>query len=163
MENKSLYKIEQDYLDIISQVQESEGELTPELESALIINKSELNQKSIAYINVIKEKENYNSLIDNEIKRLQSMKKSNEALVSRLKHNLLEAVKLFGEFSVGFHTFKTRKSTSIEVEEVNSLPKEYKTVKIVETADKIALKKALSEGVEIKGVSLVINENLSIK
>jgi len=71
----TLYKIEQDYLDIISQVEESEGELTPEMEESLKINQSELQQKSIAYLEVIKTKDAFNGMIDDEIKRLTALKK----------------------------------------------------------------------------------------
>ena len=46
---------------------------------------------------------------------------------------------------------------------INSLPKQYKTIKITETADKTAIKKVLEEGIEIKGCKLMHNDNLSIK
>ena len=42
---KSLYHIETEYLTIINQVEELEGELTPELEEQLTINEKELQSK----------------------------------------------------------------------------------------------------------------------
>ena len=93
---KSLYNINNEYLDLISQVENLEGELTTELENALTINKSELEVKSIAYMEVIKQRESLNTRIDEEIKRLQALKKLNDNLVQRLKNNLLNAVSLFG-------------------------------------------------------------------
>ena len=45
---KSLYNINNEYLELINKVENLEGELTPELENALTINKSELEIKSIA-------------------------------------------------------------------------------------------------------------------
>jgi hypothetical protein len=164
MESKSLYVIEKQYLDIINQVQEMEGELTSELESALEITKNELEVKSIAYVEVIKAKESFNTRIEEEIKRLQAMKKSNDKLVDRLKNNLLNAVNLFGNFEAGFLKFSTRKSTSVVVTiEANDLPKEFKTIKVTEAPDKTAIKKAIEQGQEIEGCILVTKLNLQIK
>ena len=140
----TLYNIENDYLKLISQIEEAEGELTPELEQALEINEKQLQSKSTAYLQVITTKEGINSAIDIEIKRLQALKKRNGNLVLNLKNRLLEAVKLFGEFEVGFNKFTTRKSSSVQVEDVNSLPAEFKTVKVTEAADKKAKKTLLN-------------------
>ncbi len=97
----SLYKINQDLLEIFQQVDDQEGELTPEQETALEIKEGELQQKAVAYREVIGASESFISRIDDEIKRLQAIKKQKQSLVSRLKDNLLNAVKLFGEFEVG--------------------------------------------------------------
>lgn len=161
---KTLYNINNDYLELISQVEEAEGVLTPELEQALTINKSELEVKSIAYIEIIKQRESLNERIDNEIKRLQALKKSNDTLVSKLKNNLLNAVNLFGNYDAGFIKLSTRKSKQVVIDyDVNDLPKQYKVVKVTETADKVAIKKAIESGETVYGCRLVENVNLSIK
>lgn len=164
MENKSLYKIESEYLDLINQIELAEGELTPELESALQINKNELEVKSIAYVEIVKQRESLNERINEEIKRLQAMKKSNDNLIDRLKSNLLNAVNLFGNFEAGFLKFSTRKSKQVIVNcDTNELPKEFKTIKVTETPDKTAIKKAIEQGQEVAGCELVENLNLQIK
>ena len=161
---KTLYNINNDYLELISQVEEAEGVLTPELEEALTINKSELEVKSIAYVEIIKQRESLNERIDSEIKRLQALKKSNDTLVSRLKNNLLNAVNLFGSYNAGFIKLSTRKSKQVVIDyDVNDLPKQYKVVKVTETADKVAIKKAIESGETVYGCRLVENINLSIK
>lgn len=161
---KSLYNIYKDYLELISQVEEAEGVLTPELEQALTINKSELEVKSIAYVEVIKQRESLNERIDNEIKRLQALKKSNDTLVSKLKNSLLNAVNLFGNYEAGFIKLSTQKSKQVVIDyDINDLPKQYKVVKVTETADKVAIKKAIESGKEVEGCRLVENVNLSIK
>jgi len=159
---KSLYHIEAEYLTILNQVDELDGELTPELEEQLIINERELQSKSIAYLEFVSSRETLNKRIDDEIKRLQALKKSNANLISRLKERLLDAVKLYGNFEVGLTTFGTRKSSSVQVEDVNSLPKEYKVVKVTEQADKKAIKEALKNGESIQGCEIVENLNLKI-
>ncbi len=158
---KSLFEITLTQRELINEIELMEGELTSEMDLKLVITKGELEQKSIAYLEVIRKKESFNDLIDNEIKRLQAMKKSNANLIDRLSDNLLTAVKVFGEFTIGTQKFGTRKSSQVIVDDVNSLPKEYKTIKITEAADKKALKEALQSGEEIKGV--YIQENLNLK
>lgn len=164
METKSLYKINAEYMELFGRIEMAEGVLTPELEEELIIKKSELEVKSIAYVEVIKQRESFNDRIDEEIKRLQAMKKSNDTLVSRLKSNLLQAVSIFGNYEAGFVKIGTRKSKQVVVDyDVNDLPKQYKTVKVTETADKVAIKKAIESGETVYGCRLVENVNLTIK
>lgn len=159
---KSLYHIETEYLTIINQVEELDGELTPELEAQLSINEKELQGKSIAYLEFIGSKEHLNNRINDEIKRLQALKKSNDSLIKNLKNRLLDAVKLFGDFEVGLTKFGTRKSSSTLVNDVNSLPKEYKTSTVTEQADKKAIKEALQHGEKIEGCEIITNINLKI-
>lgn len=159
---KSLYNIETEYLTIINQVEDLDGELTPELEQQLTINKAELEGKSIAYLEFIGSKETLNTRIDEEIKRLQAIKKQNNNLITNLKNRLLDAVKLFGTFEVGLTKFGTRKSSSVSVEDVNSLHKDLKVVKVTESANKKAIKEALQRGETIEGCEIVENLNLKI-
>lgn len=162
---KSLYNIVEEQRYTLSEIEAMAGELTPELEEQLTINAHQLESKSIAYLEVIKDREAYINNAKEEIKRLQAIVKVNDNLVNRLKNNLLTAVKTFGSFEVGFVKFGTRKSTTVEVSDdmINQLPKEYKTIKVTETPNKTAIKKALQQGVEIDGCRLIQNENLSIK
>ena len=164
METKSLYKINAEYMELFGRIEMAEGVLTPELEEELIIKKSELEVKSIAYVEVIKQRESFNTRIDEEIKRLQAIKKANDNLVLRLKNNLLNAVNMFGNFEAGFLKLSTRKSKSVEVTiDTNDLPKEFKSIKVTEAPDKTAIKKAIESGQEIEGCRIVENINLAIK
>lgn len=160
---KSLYHIETEYLTLINQVEELGGELTPELEEQLMINETELQSKSIAYLEFISSKESLNTRIDDEIKRLQAMKKANNNLILRLKDNLLNAVKLFGKFEVGLTKFGTRKSQQVIVNvNANELDKEFKTIKVTETPNKKAIKDAIKAGESVEGCELIDVENLKI-
>ena len=163
MNKNTLHSIKKDYLDLINEVEGMEGELTPEIEYKLKINKTELQSKAIAYHSIILSKDAFTMQIDNEIKRLQALKKRNVNLVSRLKNSLLSAVETFGEFTIGTNTFGIRKSERVEVEDVNLLPKEYKTIKVTEQANKIEIKKALKQGKEINYTYIVEQYNLKIK
>jgi hypothetical protein len=159
---KSLYEITATHQEIINKIEYMEGELTPEVEKMLELSEHNLEVKSLAYLEVINRKSSFNMMVDDEIKRLQALKKRNSNIVTRLKDNLLNAVKTFGGFDVGTQSFSTRKSTSVEVLDVNSLPNEFKTLKLTESANKILLKEAIKQGKEIDGVRLVENTNLKI-
>lgn len=159
----TLYDIKQEYLELINQVEELDGEITPEIEEQLIINQNELQNKAIAYHSVILAKDAFNVQIDNEIKRLQALKKRNNTLIDNLKNRLVGAIQTFGEFTVGTNTFGLRKSERVEVEDVNQLPKEYKTIKVTEQADKVAIKKDLKLGKQIENCYIVEQFNLKIK
>ena len=159
----SLYKINENMLSLLSVIEANEGELTDEVLEQLEINNEELQTKSESYLAVIKNREALNTQIDDELKRLQAMKKANNNLVLRLKNSLLNAVNIFGEFEVGLIKFGLRKSTTVEVTGiVNDLPKEYKTVKVTEQPNKAEIKKSLQRGEQIEGCALVTNYNLKI-
>ena len=159
---KRMYDIQQEHLELIHAIEYLGGEITPEVEEALEINTNELEVKSMSYLGVISNKKSENTLISEEIKRLQTIKKRNNNSIEFLESMLLRAVNVFGSFKVGLTNFSIRRSQSITVEDVNSLKSMYKTIKIVETPDKMALKNALKSGVEIQGVELVDNLNLKI-
>jgi len=52
---KSLFEIGNEYLEIYRFLEDNGGEITPEIETALAINKSNLQEKSQNYISLIKE------------------------------------------------------------------------------------------------------------
>tara|TARA_R110000737_G_C14178751_1_gene412944 strand:+ start:21 stop:509 length:489 start_codon:yes stop_codon:yes gene_type:complete len=159
----TLYDIKQEYLELINEVEELEGEITQEMEYKLKINETDLQNKAIAYHSVILSKDSFNMQIDSEIKRLQALKKRNNSLIDNLKDRLVGAIQMFGEFTVGTNTFGLRKSERVEVEDVNLLPKEYKTIKVTEQANKTEIKKALKLGKQIENAYIVEQFNLKIK
>lgn len=162
---KSIYVINNEYLQLVDALIESGGEVTPELEQALQINKEELELKATNYAYFIKSLEDQNTSIDNEIKRLQAIKKTNSNLVERLEFNISNAMQIFEKDEIKTPTLKLifRKSESVECLDVNALDKEYKRIKVTEEADKTKIKEALKDGVFIPGCRLVTNKNLQIK
>jgi hypothetical protein len=163
--NKSLFQIEQEYQLLTDQLIESEGELTPELEQALDIAQTELQTKGVAYSYIIKKIDAECDIIDAEIKRLQSIKKARENASERLKTRIKQAMELFDMPKIETPLIKLsfRKSESVEVDDINSLPAMYKTIKLTETPDKKLIKDSLKLGKEIPGCRIVENNNLQIK
>ena len=159
----TLFKIEAKYLDIIGQVEENEGELTPELNEALAINECELAQKSIGFIEIISLKKSMIERIKVEKKRLDGLQKHQQNIVNRLEQSLSNAVDIFGDIELGLHTIKHRTSTQVLIENEDLLPVKFMTKTLTVKADKNAIKKALQQGETIEGASLITNKNLSIK
>ncbi|KKN88733.1 hypothetical protein LCGC14_0246240 [marine sediment metagenome] len=92
-----LYKISEQLLITLSQIEEDEGVLTPETESALAINQEELTQKCTDFDKAGKLFDSQVAMIDQEIERLGKMKKIINNGTNRLDEALLQAVLLFGE------------------------------------------------------------------
>jgi len=161
----SIYQIEQNYNQLAEQLIDNDGELTTELAEQLAITEEQLQNKSVAYSFVIKEMDADVDIIDAEIKRLQAAKKQREKASEYLKDKIKHAMELFQieEIKTPLVKINFRKSESVEVEDVNSLPAPYKVVKVTEQADKAAIKAALKDGVDIIGCSIATHRNLQIK
>lgn len=160
---KNLFEISHDYVDLMNEIESVDGELTPELSERLVIHEKERDVKSIAYLEVIRKNEAFDLMIDNEIKRLQDLKKRNKTTIERLKTTLLGAVNLFGEYTVGTVTFKTRKSTGLVIENETLIPKDYQKTVVKTTVDKKKITDAIKNGTDVSGAYLEERKNLMIK
>lgn len=162
---KNIYNIQQEFLQLESKLIENEGELTPEIETALQINRDDLEHKGIQYGYVIKSLESNNDEIDTEIKRLQAIKKSNSNALERLKTTLSTAMQLFEINELKTATLKVnfRKSESVEIEDIDALSPNFITIKQTINPDRVAIKEAIRRGEFVSGAKLVTNHNIQIK
>jgi hypothetical protein len=160
----NIYQIQQDYLAITNELIENGGELSPELETALVINKSELQQKAVAYIYVTKSLEADVTTIDEEIKRLQALKASRVKTIDKLKETVKQAMEMYEIEEIKTATLKInfRKSESIEAD-AEQLLDYYCIFKTTRTPDKAKIKEAIKNGEAVIGASLKINRNIQIK
>jgi len=157
----NLYNIKSEYINIAAQL--TEGELTPELEEALLINEQNFTEKAINYGYVIKTFESETDILENEIKRLNALKIARSKAIDKLKITISNAMQLYQILEVKAPTFKMnfRKSESIEVSDL--LDQNYIVEKVSYQPDKIAIKNAIKEGKTVNGAALIINYNLQIK
>lgn len=158
----TLYEISEELLALFSELEDSDGEPTEEQLERLNISEKELKYKSVAYYSVIKENESFINVLDDEIKRLQAKKKKANKLIESLSNRLLGAVSLFGNFEAGTHSFKTRKSTIVDIEDESVIPEDYFKIKTTQSVDKKKLAVDLKAGGVIQGVRLKTNLNLKI-
>ncbi len=167
MEIKSLYEIEKDYLSIIQILEETEGELSPELEESLKLTHENLEKKALAYVEYINDREFYLEKVKAELERLTLMKKRQEKTIEKLEENLKDAVKIFGgQIKAGMYTIKTSPSYSLEITDESKIPAEYYTEekKTIKKFDTNAIKKAIKDNnIIIDGAVVHTRQNLKIK
>lgn len=94
----NLFNLQEEYLYLMADIEEAGGEITPELEERLAINKEDAKEKFDAYAHIIALKEGQNRIIDDEIARLNNLKITNVKTIDRLKDTLLTALELFGDY-----------------------------------------------------------------
>jgi hypothetical protein len=160
----NIYEIQKNYLDICNTIIENGGEVTESDIESLVINKSELQQKAVAYIYVTKSLEADVSTIDEEIKRLQALKASRVKTIDKLKETVKQAMELYEIEEIKTATLKInfRKSESVEVDP-DIISDIWCNIKTVKTPDKAKIKEAIKIGTAIRGASLKINRNIQIK
>jgi len=104
--------------------------------------------------------------LDAEIKRLSERKGMINKNITRMKDNLLGAMKDTGKlkFNTTHFAFSTRKSTSVSIlVETEELAAEYIKEKTTKSADKTLIGKALKAGENVFGAMLVEKINFSMK
>lgn len=142
-----------------------EGELTTELEQALVITQNQLQEKSIQYAYVIRNLEADSQAIDNEIKRLKAMKDAKDNAIDRMKEAVRTAMIASGIDKIESSLFKLslRRSEAVEVVNMEQLPDFCKDVKTTVTAHKLNIKQAIKAGQNIEGAIIKENYSLQIK
>jgi len=87
------------YDSLMKQIEESDGEITPELEEQLVIAQDQLHDKIKGYYYVIKGKEAEIDLAKDEISRLRENIQVKENLITRLKQVINMALEAFGNLT----------------------------------------------------------------
>lgn len=162
---QSIYQIQNEFQLIIAEVINNEGEITPELETALTINKEQLQSKAIDYSYVIKQLDSDCEQIDAELKRLQQLKKVRTNLAERLKDTISNAMNLYEVEKIETPLIKLsfRNSESVEITNESQLDACFIVTKTVSTPDKKAIKDAIKSGVFVEGATISYNKNLQIR
>lgn len=103
--------------------------------------------------------------IDNEIKRLEVLKKSYERKADSLKNYLSYCLIRMGEKKMDTPIAKLslRKSDSVVIDSEDRIPEKFIATSIVKKVDKIAIKEAIKAGEDVGGVHIETKQNLIIK
>lgn len=96
---------------------------------------------------------------DRMLARVKSMQKRSDYL----KAMLLDALHATGKVKTGRVTVSIRTTQAVEIAEGANLPEAYTTVKTTVSPNKVAIKQALLDGVEVPGCSLEARESVSIR
>ena len=162
---KSLYKIDRDLMALLEAIAEQEGEITPEQDEQLAINRYELETKAVDYSMAILQLNAWVEMADKEAKRVTAIKNAYKKTAETLKQRITDAMERYDIREVKDATIKVslRKSVQTIIDDLDQVPKQYKTVKVETTPDKTAIKKAIQEGEIIEGAHLEEKNNLQIK
>lgn len=159
----SLYNITTEQLRINELLEELEGELTPEIEEALIINEDNFLAKSEGYIESIAYFKAKQEAADVRIKEYQRIKRIAENAEKRLKERMQWAMEVLGrdKVEVGLHKMSLRSSQAVNITNEAHIPNQY--IKVETKIDKESLKRDLKAGLVIEGAELVTNKSIMIR
>lgn len=121
----NIFEIQKDLLAIFNQIEENEGEITPELEEALLIKDEELKSKIQSYAQIITSLTTDLGAIKVEQDRLKHLKDSKEKTINTIKRIMAEAIERFGNTSKSGSKFidwgtgkaSIRKTTTVEADD----------------------------------------------
>lgn len=160
MNKPTLISITGELLDLQKVIEENGGELPLELETRMSEVLAEDKKKVLGYCNVLSSYDQEITFVKERVREAQEYIKRLERMQNKLLDIAKTAIHLRGERLEGEmgRIIYIKKSTSVEVNiEASDLPIEFQRINV--EADKIALKTALQENVEIDGVKLVVKES----
>lgn len=161
----NIFEIKKEYIDLMNEVINNEGEFTPELLEKLEINEKDLKDKAINYAYVIKNIEYENEIIDIENNRLKELKARNNIKITNLKKTVKKSMEVYNIDKIDSPILKLslRKSESVNIIDESKISHNLIKTTINTAPDKIAIKSALKSGSIIDGAEIVTNINLQIK
>lgn len=165
MSNLSLYNITDRFVEIMDKVQE--GEITEEqyneLGQELAIA---LQNKSIGIIGYVQNEEALIDAVDVQIKRLQDLKKQKTNNLDKFKQYVKENMEKLGitklETEIGKMSI-VKNPLSIEIENEDEIPFEFKQEVMTVKIDKTAIKNYFKETGEIVPGARVISDKTSLR
>lgn len=185
LQTKSMYHIRAEHLGLLKEIEEAEGELTPEMEQALALTAEEFEDKAVSYGFVVKSFEDVEEVLDKEIKRLTALKQKATKRAETFKARLDEAMRQFGfeKIQTPSLTLSYRKSSPVELAEdfedkflenvsIEIKPKDGAPANISKLIEYFDVKPAVSKkrigdalktGLKIPGAATVEKKNLQIK
>ena len=163
----NIYEINKAIEDILEDgfsVDEETGEVLFD-ESDLNALNAEISEKIENVACYIKNLTADISALKEEERNLNTRRKQKERKIESPRGYINYALGLSGRKALESPRCKVsyRKSSSVEVPDINALDKNYITEVIELKADKTAIKNAIKEGKEVAGASIVERQNLQIK
>lgn len=157
---------------LATQLQTAFDRLEIDPETGEILNFNEVDdlqlafeEKAEAYAIVIKNKLALAAELKQEIKTLQDRCKAVLNTAERMENHLAQSMQAVGKDRL--ETARTcvsfRKSTQVNITDIDRLPYGYITEKIERKPDKASIKKALASGQVVTGAELIEKQNIQIK
>ena len=161
----TLYEINREIVEVIANAVDPEtGEITGDLSSleTLEMARDEKIENTGLYIkNLAADIEQ----LKNEENALKQRRQIKEHRIDRLKQYVSYSLQNAGhkKFETPRLSLSFRKTTAVDIDDMDKLPEEYRRTKTEIRADKTAISKAIKNGVEVDGARLVERLSLQIK
>ena len=161
----TLYEINREIEEVIANAVDPEtGEITGDLSSleTLEMARDEKIENTGLYIkNLAADIEQ----LKNEENALKQRRQIKEHRIDRLKQYVSYSLQNAGQkkFETPRLSLSFRKTTAVDIDDMDKLPEEYRRTKTEIRADKTAISKAIKNGVEVDGARLVERLSLQIK
>lgn len=162
----NLYEIQKEYLHILQLLEESDGEITEEIQEVLATNDDNFKVKCENYRSIIKKFLGEIEAAKLEKARVDAFIKQRTKSVEALKDAVDQSLTVRGLTELDFGAgkrFSYIKSESVEISDESLLDSKWVKVKETRSPDKTAIKKAIKSGEEVDGATLITNRNLQIK
>lgn len=168
MDTLSLYHIDRVFKNIMREIEEQGGEITPEQEQALAINEENYIERTESIGKYILYLEQYLTTADTEIKRIEGLKAKAKEEIEKMKDRILKGVETYGRERLDEVTgvkIKVRKSDAVVIYDEAQIPDEFfhKVIKETTAISKTDIKKAIKEGRNIAGAGLEVRQNISVE
>ena len=139
-----------------------DAETLAELESGLM---QQISEKGIGLIGFFRNNELTLEMVDAEIKRLQSYKKSLKNKNENFKQYVVFNMERAGikKIETGLGTISLRSSKSVDVFDEKLVDKKFIKQVVEEKISKTELKKAIESGEEVQGARIITKNSLSIR
>lgn len=160
---QSLYNITAEHRYLCAMLEESGGELTPEMEKALTINKEQLTVKAETYAEIINKYLNLAAIAKARKEQMAKAQATAERIAQIFKERLRDAMVETDTSKIesGVYRLFLRSTKAVVVDDEAVLPNHCRVVKT--TPDKKAIKEAIERGEEVRGAHLQENKSLIIK
>lgn len=143
---------------------DEDGVITEEWLALLDNAENTLTEKADNIWIILQEKDNKIDAIKKEIERLNNRKKKEEKQKEQLKDYLSKNIFDLSPDWIQWERFKFsfRKSESVEIEDMENIPKSFIDVKVTEVVNKKSIKEAIKEWIKVKGTKIETKYNLQI-
>lgn len=161
---RSLYEINQAYLDLLNKVDPETGEVLFSDEDIDSIAE-EYEQKADNIACLIKDKEATIKARKSEMESLKERNEREQKQVDYLKRYLLQSLRLRNvkKLETVRNVIRMRNTVSVQVENDAVIPEQYIRTKVTSEPNKAEIGKALKEGIMIPGCALLEKTSITIK
>lgn len=165
----SLYGLSTEFVELynalIESADEETGEVDIDISKSLEKVQGAFEEKALATATVYRAMGKYSKDIDEEIKRLQALKKRVDNQQKRVEDYLKQACEMTGIESIkGVYaniSFKNNPPRTV-IDDERLIPEEYFTVKVEKKPNLTAIKEAIKSGKEVQGAHLESERKIKI-